>query len=114
LTSSNAARIYNCYPRKGTIAVGSDADIVVWDPAATRTISARTHHQNGDFNVFEGMTVTGNAAVTLSRGAVLWQDGKLHATAGWGKYVPRPAFADFTQSLAVRNKLAQPTAVKRA
>jgi dihydropyrimidinase len=114
LTSSNAARIYNCYPRKGTIAVGSDADIVVWDPAATRTISARSHHQNGDFNVFEGMTVTGNAAVTLSRGAVLWQDGKLHATAGWGKYVPRPAFADFTQSLAVRNKLAQPTAVKRA
>ena len=114
LTSSNAARIYNCYPRKGTIAVGSDADIVVWDPAATRTISARTHHQNGDFNVFEGMTVTGNAAVTLSRGAVLWQDGKLHATSGWGKYVPRPAFADFTQSLAVRNKLAQPTAVKRA
>ncbi len=114
LTSTNAARIFNLHPRKGTIAVGSDADIVVWDPARTRTISARTHHQRGDFNVFEGMSVTGNAAVTLSRGKVVWQDGALHAERGWGRYVPRAPFADFSQALALRRSTNQPTAVKRS
>ncbi|MBL9141189.1 MAG: amidohydrolase family protein, partial [Phycisphaerae bacterium] len=113
VSSTNAARIFNCYPRKGTIAVGSDADIVVWDPKRTRTISAKTHHQKGDFNVFEGMSVTGNAAVTMSRGKVLWQDGKLHAQPGWGQYIPRPCFADFSQALGVRTKRNEPVAVKR-
>jgi len=113
LTSTNAARIFNCHPRKGTIAVGSDADIVVWDPKATRTISAKTHHQNGDFNVFEGMQVTGNAAVTLCRGKVLWQNGSLQAERGWGRFIPRACFTDFSQALALRTKISQPTAVVR-
>ncbi|GAA4649306.1 dihydropyrimidinase [Kistimonas scapharcae] len=91
-TSTNAAQIFNIYPRKGLIAPGSDADIVVWDPAASRTISARTHHQNVDFNIFEGMTVTGVANTTVSQGEVVWSEGELHAEPGRGTYITRPAY----------------------
>ena len=72
VTSANCAKIFNIYPRKGAIKVGSDADIVVWDPKATRTISAETHRQNNDFNIYEGMTVTGVARATVSQGRLVW------------------------------------------
>jgi len=92
VTSSNTAKIFNIFPRKGSITVGADADLVVWDPVASRTISAKTHHQNVDFNVFEGQTVTGLARTTVANGKVVWHDGVLNAVRGAGRYVNRPAF----------------------
>ena len=89
ITSTNAARLFNLFPRKGLIAVGADAALVIWDPTATRTISAKTHHQNVDFNVFEGQTVTGLARTTIANGKIVWHAGKLHAVRGAGRYLAR-------------------------
>jgi dihydropyrimidinase len=113
VTSANAAKIFNIYPRKGSIAVGADADIVVWDPKATRTISAKTHHQNIDFNIFEGMEVIGVAVTTLSRGRVVWENGELKTERGAGQYVPRAPFPAYWYSQEQRNAAAAPTAVER-
>jgi dihydropyrimidinase len=88
VTSTNAAKIFNIYPRKGSISVGADADIVVWDPAASKTISAKTHHQNIDFNIFEGMEVTGCASHTISRGKVVYANGELNVERGAGLTPP--------------------------
>ena len=93
VTSTNAAQIFNMYPRKGLVAAGADADIVVWDPEGTRTISAKTQFAKGDFNVFEGRTVKGIPTYTLSRGKVVFERGQLKAVVGAGRHVDRPAFA---------------------
>jgi len=93
ITSSNTAQIFNIYPRKGSISIGADADLVVWDPGSTRTISAKTHHQNVDFNVFEGMQVQGLARSTISQGKLVWHDGDLRAIRGAGRYISRPCFS---------------------
>lgn len=90
ITSTNAAQIFNLYPRKGALRVGADADLVLWDPSGSRTISAKTHHQNVDFNIFEGRTVTGIATHTFTRGQLAWVEGELRAERGRGKYLPRP------------------------
>ena len=113
VTSTNAAQIFNIYPRKGSISVGADADIVVWDPAATKTISAKTHHQKVDYNIFEGMTVTGCASHTISRGKLVYAGGKLDVERGAGRYVDRPPFASYYQALKVQAQQAQPEAVSR-
>ena len=93
VTSANAARIFNIFPRKGTVAPGSDADLVLWDPDATQRVSAATHHQRVDFNVYEGMELTGLARHTIAAGRLAWTDGEVRAKPGEGRYVPRPAFA---------------------
>ncbi len=113
VTSTNAAQIFNIYPRKGCIAVGADADIVVWDPAATKTISAKTHHQKVDYNIFEGMTVTGGASHTISRGKLVYADGKLDVKRGAGRYVDRPPFASYYDALKIQAEKADPVAVSR-
>jgi len=77
------------FPRKGTIAVGSDADIVVWDPKATQILSAKTHHMRVDYNPYEGRTVKGRAVTVLSRGEVIVQDGKFLGRKGRGKFIKR-------------------------
>jgi dihydropyrimidinase len=92
LTSTNAAKIFNMYPQKGSLRVGADADIVVWDPEASKTISATTHFQQVDFNVFEGMEVKGCAAYTLSQGKVVYRGGQLDVERGAGRYIKRPSF----------------------
>jgi len=113
VTSTNCAKIFNIYPQKGSMAIGADADIVVWDPEGTRTISAETHHQNIDFNIYEGMEVTGIAATTLSRGSVVWENGELKTVRGAGRNVKRPPFPKYWDAIKRRNDLAEPTAVNR-
>jgi len=102
--SSNAARIFNIYPQKGRIQEGSDADIIIWDPSATKVISKDTHHQAVDFNIFEGMQVKGVATTTISRGVVVWADGKLCTTRGSGRFVPRVCFSQIFDAVAARDK----------
>ena len=92
LTSANAAQIFNLYPKKGRIEQGADADIVVWDPLKEKTISAKTHHMNVDFSVFEGITVKGCAVYTLSHGKIVYNNGSLQTEPGAGQYVKRPKY----------------------
>jgi len=113
ITSTNAAQIFNVYPRKGTIAVGSDADIVVWDPQGTKTLSAKTHNSKIDFNIFEGMTVTGIPSCTLVNGKVVYKDGKVIGQPGDGVYFNRPPYAGYYDALKRKNELAEPKAVAR-
>jgi len=113
VTSANAARIFNIYPQKGTIQKGADADIVVWDPEGTRTISAKTHHQNVDFNIFEGRTVQGIPTYTLSRGQVVWDNGELQAIEGAGRYINRPPFNQAYAAVKKAAVLNEPKAVNR-
>ncbi len=108
VTSTNAAQIFGLYPRKGAVRVGSDADLVVWDPQASRMISARTHHQNVDYNIFEGRTVRGVATHTLSRGALAWVEGELRAVRGAGRYLPRATHAPYVEANALRAVPLQP------
>jgi dihydropyrimidinase len=89
LGSTNPARIFGLYPRKGTIAVGSDADLVVYDPAATGTRSAKTHFSRADRSIFEGFKVKGRPAYVVANGRVQFGDGKLKVERGAGKFVER-------------------------
>lgn len=109
-TSTNAAKIFNIYPRKGSISVGADADIVVWDPLASKTISAATHHQNIDFNIFEGMQVKGKPTNTISNGILKFVDGDLRVEPKQGNYVKRPAFSPMFHAL---EKIAEKNKLKR-
>jgi dihydropyrimidinase len=89
LVATAPARMFGLYPRKGTIAPGFDADIVVFDPNHERTLSAKTHHMNVDYSCFEGMTVKGLPEVVLQRGSVLVEDGEFHGKEGQGQFLKR-------------------------
>ena len=79
------------YPRKGVIAPGSDADIVLWDPSEELTISAKTHHMRVDYSMFEGFRVKGNARTVMSRGEVIVDGGQFVGKPGRGQYLKRAA-----------------------
>jgi dihydropyrimidinase len=89
LTSTAAAKIFGLFPRKGTIAVGSDADIVIFDPNREQTISASTHHMRVDYSAYEGWTVKGVTDVVLSRGKVIVENGEWKGKAGAGQFLKR-------------------------
>ncbi|CUA93568.1 dihydropyrimidinase [Thiomonas bhubaneswarensis] len=113
IASANAAKLFNIYPRKGCITAGADADLVLWDPTATRTLSVKTQKSLGDFNVFEGRTVTGVPTATISQGKVVYLHGDLRAERGAGRYVQRPAFSTHFDAMARWSKLHAPVAVTR-
>ena len=101
LLCTNPAKLFGLYPRKGTIAVGSDADIVIFDPRKKVTISASTHHSKVDYSLFEGTEVVGSPEVVLLRGNVLVEGDELVASPGIGQFVRRAKFGEELKSAAV-------------
>ncbi|XP_036675021.3 dihydropyrimidinase 1 isoform X2 [Drosophila suzukii] len=108
VTSTNAAKIFNIYPQKGRIAVGSDADIVIWNPNATRTISKDTHHHACDFNIFEGMTVHGVCEFVLVRGRICAERGNVRVAEGFGRFIPTPVRPPFVYDIIEGKVQSQP------
>lgn len=103
ITSTNPARIFGLFPKKGTIAVGSDADIVIFNPDKKFTISAKNHHMRVDYNCYEGFDVQGAAETVMSRGQVIIEDGQHVGKVGYGSYQKRAT---------VNLKMGTPTSCK--
>jgi dihydropyrimidinase len=115
VTSANAAKIFNLYPKKGVIKVGADADLVIWDGAGERTISAKTHHQMVDRNIYEGMRVKGVNVMTMTNGRIVFQDGKFNESqmvAGSGKYLFRKPFGFAFERMEILDKVKHPLKFK--
>src|ERR1700716_1284643 len=89
LTSTAAAKVFGLFPKKGTIAVGSDADIVIFDPEKDQTISVKTHHMNVDYSAYEGKTIRGTVDTVLSRGKVVIDNGEFKGKSGDGRFLKR-------------------------
>ncbi len=89
VSSTNAAKIFGMFPRKGCIAVGSDADLVIFDPNKQHTLSAKTHHMNVDYSAYEGWPVTGKCKTTILRGQVAADNGQVKIHKGYGRFIRR-------------------------
>jgi dihydropyrimidinase len=113
VTSTNIAKILNLYPRKGAILVGADADIVVWDPAKEKTISATNQQSSIDYNVFEGQKVKGLPRFTLTRGQLAIEDGTVKTQQGHGQFVAREPFQAVNKALSTWKELTAPRKVER-
>ena len=114
VTSTNIAKILNCYPRKGAVLVGADADIVVWDPEKEKTITASAQQSAIDYNVFEGKHVKGLPRFTLTRGHVAVHDGEIRTQEGHGKFIKRPANGSVNTALSSWKELTAPRPVERS
>ncbi len=114
VTSTNIAKIMNIYPKKGAVLVGSDADLVIWDPEAGKTIKASSQQSAIDYNVFEGKEVKGLPRYTLSRGQVAVREGMIETVEGHGEFVPRPAGAATGRALSTWKALTNPQPVQRS
>ncbi|WP_436639844.1 dihydropyrimidinase [Microbaculum sp. FT89] len=114
VTSTNIAKILNTYPRKGAILVGSDADIVVWDPSKEKTISSKTQQSAIDYNVFEGKHVKGLPRYVLSRGLVSIVDGDVKTREGHGEFVAREPFQAVNKALSTWKEITSPRKVERS
>jgi len=113
VTSTNIAKILNIYPKKGAILVGADADIVVWDPKRSKTISAKNQQSAIDYNVFEGKEVAGLPRYTLTRGIVAVEDGAIKTREGHGQFVKREPFQTVNKALSTWKELTAPRKVER-
>jgi dihydropyrimidinase len=113
VTSTNIAKILNVYPRKGAILVGADADIVVWDPKRSKTITAKSQQSAIDYNVFEGKEVTGLPRYTLTRGVVAIEDGAVKTQEGHGQFVKREPYPAVNKALSTWKELTSPRKVER-
>ncbi|QLF71074.1 dihydropyrimidinase [Peteryoungia desertarenae] len=113
VTSTNVAKILNIYPKKGAILVGADADIVVWDPKRSKTISASTQQSAIDYNVFEGKEVTGLPRYTLTRGVVAIEEATVKTREGHGKFIKREPFTAVNKALSTWKELVAPRKVER-
>lgn len=113
VTSTNIAKILNIYPKKGAVLVGSDADIVVWDPNKEKTISASSQQSAIDYNVFEGKQVKGLPRFTLSRGHISIDDGDVKTKEGHGAYVAREPFHPVSRALSKWKEVTAPRKVQR-
>ena len=102
VTSTAAAQIFNLYPRKGRIEAGSDADVVLFDPEARQVLSARTHHSRIDTSLWEGRTVAGRVDLTISRGRIVFDNGKLNLLPGTGRFVAVKPFGGLYHGLKIR------------
>ena len=113
VTSTNIAKILGMYPKKGAVLVGSDADLVVWDPEATKTITAGAQQSAIDYNVFEGQTVKGLPRFTLTRGVVAVTEGKVDSREGHGEFVAREPRGQVNRALSAWKDLTAPRPVQR-
>ena len=114
VTSTNIAKILNLYPKKGAVLVGSDADLVVWDPQAEKTISAGTQQSAIDYNVFEGQHVKGLPRYTITRGVVAVTEGKVDSREGHGEFVARKPRGTVNRALSAWKDLTAPRPVQRS